>query len=221
MRIREKPDASEFLLIPANEEEQELMARIAAELAAGQAVNYDGRCADPDDSEYTCVKLYIGGRREEVVTQVAEGFKWTSHEYVGGVLLLLKGEEEQDKGLVWNIRNMYFFGTAALLYLGETAMDGQAAYRFTGCRCKLCGAVTVYRHCEHKICKACAEKCSHEWTKGHVHGSGVDVALGTYCKICGVVDEATHRKLQTVSLSNLHSEAVAYGGVFDAVLDLP
>ena len=64
MRIREKPDASEFLLIPANEEEQELMARIAAELAAGQAVNYDGRCADPDDSEYTCVKLYIGGRRE-------------------------------------------------------------------------------------------------------------------------------------------------------------
>lgn len=183
MRVIRDEAAATIKLVPIEEGEGKLLALIAETLQPGSKIHYRGRKTEADE-KYCSVLLNAGGIGERQVRKHGNG-TLTELVLVGGVDLELKGSTEDDKREISRIRDMCFFGTSGMFFLGEVDYEGTKALLFTGSLCQLCGAQMIKRSaCEWRTCDACAAKCEHNHVKGAIHG-GVDIGVGEYCSLCG------------------------------------
>lgn len=186
MKIIHDKQLATLTFIPVKVTEEQIIASIAAMLKAEDKLSYGGRGRDSDDEKFCTVHLHAGGREEE---RVETDRNVTVHRtvHVDSVELVLQGTTEEDKHEVGRIRDMCYFGSDGLIFIGEAEVDGKKAIITTGSRCKHCGAGMIrYSDCEWKTCDACAAKCEHNYVRGMIHGGGVgDMGVGEYCDKCG------------------------------------
>ncbi len=108
------------------------------------------------------------------------------HFTVGGERLTVRGTDEASRRITGGIRDTCYYATSGLTYLGTVEVDGSMGYRFAGTHCARCGSPVVTRTaCEWRVCDACAETCTHEYKRGLIHGGGVDLGIGNFCRSCG------------------------------------
>ncbi|MBI3956359.1 MAG: hypothetical protein HY340_00005 [Candidatus Kerfeldbacteria bacterium] len=182
--IRDNPSAT-LTLVPVEADEEQVIASIAAILKPEDKLSYGGRGRDGDDDRFCTVHLHAGSREEE---RIETGRNVTIHRtvHVGGVELVLRGSTEEDKHEVGSIRDMCYFGSGGLIFIGMTEVDGKKAIVTIGKRCQHCGAgMTRFTECEWNTCDACAAKCEHNYVRGMIHGGGTDMGVGEYCDRCG------------------------------------
>lgn len=182
--IRDKQQAT-LTFVPVDASEGQIIASIATMLKAEDKLSYGGRGRDSDNERFCTVHLHAGGHEEE---RVETDRNVTVHRtvHVDGIKLVLQGTTEEDKREVGRIRDMCYFGSGGLIYIGETEIDGKKAIITTGLRCKHCGSGMI-RHadCEWKTCDACAAKCEHTYVQGTIHGGNLDIGFGEFCDKCG------------------------------------
>ena|SRR3989344_848223 len=183
--IRDKQLAT-LTLVPVEANEEQTIASIVAMLKPEDKLSYGGRGQDGDDDKFCTVHLHVGGRKEKK-SETSGNVTVISTEHVDSVELVLRGTTEEDKHEVGRIRDMCYFGSGGLIFIGETEVDGKKAIVTTGLRCKHCGAGMIrYSDCEWKTCDACAAKCEHTYVPGMIHGGGVgDMGVGEFCDKCG------------------------------------
>jgi hypothetical protein len=105
--------------------------------------------------------------------------------YVDSVELELRGSNDEDKLEVRRIRDMFYWGTGGLIFLGETEVEGKKAIVTTGLRCQHCNSCMInFSACEWHTCEACAEKCEHDYIFGVVH-TDTGIGNGYHCRKCG------------------------------------
>jgi hypothetical protein len=165
MHIIRDEKKSTLTLVPVESEELETINLIADQASAGEKLKYAGRGSYPDYP------------RDKFVT--------VNLEFGDNVRLTLRGSTEADRFAINDIRNMCYYGSGKLIFLGKTTVDGATAIVVTNSYCELCGApMATALQAESKICDACAEKCEHTYKTGLVHGPGVSMGLGEFCTIC-------------------------------------
>ncbi len=186
MRIIRDKELSTLTFVPVEANEEQIVASIATMLKTEDKLSYGGRGQDSEDEKFCTVHLHAGGREEprsETIGNV------TVHRtvHVGSIELVLQGTTQEDKREVGRIRDMCFFGSSGLIFIGEADVDGKRAIITTGRRCKHCGAGMIcYSDCEWKTCDVCAAKCEHNYVRGMIHGGSVgDMGVGEYCDRCG------------------------------------
>jgi hypothetical protein len=185
MRIIRDQQMGTLTLVPVVPEEEQVVDAIVAKLKPNDKLSYSGRDQDGDDGKFCVVHLHAGGHEEEKVETIGNT---TLHRrvHVGSVELVLCGSTEEDKYQVNGIRNMCFFGTGGLIFLGATEVDGKKSIVTTGKRCKHCDANMAMRHeCESETCDACAAKCDHVYKRGMTHGPHDGPGIGWFCSKCG------------------------------------
>ena len=183
--IRDKQLAT-LTFVPVESAEEQIVASIVAMLKPEDKLSYGGRERDGDDDKFCIIHLHAGAR-EETQSKTEGNITVTRDVHVGGVKLTLVGTTEEDKHEVGRIRDMCYFGSGGLIFIGETEVDGKKTIVTTGLRCRHCGAGMIrYSDCEWKTCDACAAKCEHNYVRGMIHGGGVgDMGVGEYCDKCG------------------------------------
>jgi hypothetical protein len=186
MKILRDNKLATLTLVPIEATEEQVIASMATMLKAGDKLSYGGRGQDSEDKRFCTVHLHAGGRKEELVKTDRNV---TVHRavHVDSVELVLQGTTEEDKREVGSIRDMCYFGSSGLIFIGETEVDGKKAIVTTGLRCKHCGSGMIrYSDCEWKTCDVCAAKCEHAYVRGMIHGGDVgDMGVGEYCNKCG------------------------------------
>lgn len=186
MKIIRDMQLATLTFVPVEATEKQIIASIAARLKPEDKLSYSGRGRDVSDDKFCVIHLHAGGRKEERVKTDKNG---TVHRtvYVDSVELVLHGTTEEDKHEVSRIRDMCYYGSSGLIFIGEVEVDGVKAIVTTGLRCKHCDAGMIYYYnCEWKTCDACAAKCEHNYVRGMIHGGEVgDMGVGEYCDKCG------------------------------------
>lgn len=132
------------------------------------------------------MRLKIGDKLEYLGRgpDAGEGF-FTVRVKAGKGVLLISGDEEDDRFAVNNLRNVCYF-SSGLFYMGRTG----DSVKLTGGQCKICGAQVVKdTDVEWKVCHGCYEKCDHVLGEPDiVHGRrGLDIKR--YCQKCGRVPQ--------------------------------
>lgn len=163
MRVIRDEKLATYTLVPIEQEEEQILASIAATIQTGDKLSYGGRGRDGEDDKFCTVHLHIGG-----------------------VELVLGGSTEDDKYEVNGIRNTCYFGSGGLIFLGVVEVDGKKAIVTTAKYCKQCGGAMINCFaCEWGICDACAAKCEHLYERGSIHGPKIDIGMGEFCGLCG------------------------------------
>ena len=185
MHIIEDDKKGTITLCPTNAEEKRAVIFIAKTVKVGQKLTYNGRGNSPDGS--TMVYLHVGGKKKEVIKKRRGDVKVIKDKMFGGHRFVLRGTSPEDKNSVAGIRDMCYFATTGLIYLGKAGINGSIAVVFTGGYCKLCKSPMIdIGRCEWKVCEACAAKCDHNYISGFVHGGPAGaLATGSYCDKCG------------------------------------
>jgi hypothetical protein len=182
--IRDKQLAT-LTLVPVDADEKQVIVSIAAMLKPEDKLSYGRRGRDGDDDKFCTVHLHAGARKERQ-SKTEGNITVTRDVHIGGVELVLRGTTEEDKHEVGRIRDMCYFGSGGLIFIGETEVDGVKAIVSTGLRCKHCGAGMIrYSDCEWETCDACAARCEHNYVRGAIHGGGTDIGVGEFCDKCG------------------------------------
>lgn len=159
-------DGKHVSLIPVEVGEEEFVASVAANFKHGEKIRYGGRRSE-ENEKFVMVRLHVQPDKSD------EGF-------------LVKGSTEDDKYGVNNIRNICYFRTNGLIFLDAIDVDGKKALRLTASYCKHCNApMATMRECEWVTCDECAAKCEHEYERGMIHGSGLEMGVGEFCGKCG------------------------------------
>lgn len=185
MKIIRDEHLATLTLVPVDLDEEEVVVSLAAMLKPEDKLVYGGRGQDSDNNEFCVVYLHAGSQKEE---RTEEKGNITMHEFVhvGGIKLILQGSAEEDKREVGRIRDICYYGSSGLIFLGETVIEGKQALTITAKRCKVCNKNMIRRvECEWSICDECAAKCEHKYVLGAIHGGGVNLGVGEYCDICG------------------------------------
>lgn len=215
MRIIRDNQKATLMFVPVEVAEEQILTHIAAILKPEDKLSYSGRERDSDDERFCTVRLHAGGRKE-VRSENSGNLTMCRTVHVDSVELILKGTTEEDKNEVSSIRNMCYFGSSGLIFIGEVEMDGKKAIVTTGLRCKHCGAGMIqYSDCEWKTCDACAAKCEHNYVHGAIHGGGTDIGVGEFCNKCGRCKPKLEGE-QEKSVIEHHLDA-EHEGVVDAI----
>lgn len=106
----------------------------------------------------------------------------------GSFHLDVRGDAEDDRKTVGALRDVLFYGSGELIFLGAPSYDGIRGALLTAGYCKHCSATMIDRvSCEWDTCDACAARCAHEYERGAVHGGHALVEINEYCVRCGRV----------------------------------
>jgi len=183
MRIICDSKLATLTFVPVEAEEKRVIASIATKLKPGDKMVYGGRKDFGDNREFCDIRLHAGGRKATKTEDNGKG-RFTYPIHIGGTELVLHGSTEEDKHEVNRLRDICFFRTGGLVFLGKTKVKGDKAIIITGEFCKLCNKQMVrFVDCEWGICDACAAKCKHNYVFGPVHSK--EGRLGEYCDKCG------------------------------------
>ena len=185
MKIIRDEQLATLTFVPVEADEEQVIASIAAMLKPEDKMSYGGRGQDGDDDKFCIVHLHAGGRKKKRSETSGNA---TMHRtvHVDSVELVLRGTTEKDKHEVNRIRDICYFGSSGLIFLGETKVDGKKAIITTAKRCKHCGAGMIrYSDCEWGTCDACAAKCEHNYVRDAIHGGGTNIGVGEFCDKCG------------------------------------
>lgn len=166
MHVIRNNEMGTLTLCPTEPTEREVVEFIANTVKVGEKLNYNGRQTEDDGS--CTIHLRIGEKESSR-------------------RLTVRGTSADDKKSVGAIRDMCFFGSGGLVYLGKVEVEGTPALVFTGLYCKVCGGAMIGTlTCEWATCNMCAEKCKHNYIRGAVHGGDAgDLGMGYFCDICG------------------------------------
>jgi hypothetical protein len=179
MQIIRNKEVANFIFVPTEEKETEVLNQIIAIAKPDDKMTYGGRNGGDGDKPFV-VYLHLGSHTEENMTIHRD-------EEVGGVKLELRGSGEDSDNEVRLIRDVCFFGSGGLIFLGTCEVDGKTAIIVTASKCKLCGGPMIsMASCEWRTCDACASKCEHDYVSGMVHGGNVgNMGIGEFCDKCG------------------------------------
>lgn len=184
MRIVPGREHATLLLVAVSAEEEAVIGMVSESITRGDKIDYLGREKD-SDSRFVKLRFNAGGVREQK-SEVIGTTTFAREVSTGGVDFMLCGTKESDKREIGNIRDACFFGSGGLIFLGRTSFEELPAMLVTLALCKSCGGPMVEMvECEWGICNSCSVKCAHDYERGAVHGGGVDVAMGEFCKTCG------------------------------------
>lgn len=193
MRIIRQPVDGKLLLVPRTKKEAVTVSAIKAVLLPGQTIEYDSKKVN-NKGEVSQLYLYAGARREERTFNF-QGITVHRNVFVGGVKLVLKGALKSDKEELGAIRDMCFFGSSGLVFLGTTKIGGVESLITTGAFCKKCQhPMITMRECEHMICDADVARCDHKYERSPIHGAGIDIRMGEACIECGQVKPLTEEQ---------------------------
>ena len=183
MKIVRNDQLATWTFVPVEEGEDQVLADIIAILKPEDMLSYGGRTRD--DKEYKfCILYFHAGSEEKPDREVDGNVTICRTLHIGGVKLVLRGSSEEDKDENWSIRGCGNY-SGGIIFLGETDVDGKKSIIVTGGRCKHCGAGLL--DSEWNTCDACATKCEHVYTKGAIHGGGLNIGVGYSCDKCGRV----------------------------------
>lgn len=181
--IRDEKQAT-FTFIPVEAEEEQVIKSIVEKLQPEDFIFYGGKSRDKIDK--SCIIYLHAGSHEEERSRTEGKITINHWVYVGGVKLTLIGTTKDDKHEVGCIRDTCYFSTGGLIFLKKTEVDDKIAIVVTAMRCKHCNAGMIdMGSCEWKTCDACAEKCQHTYSRGAIHGGGIDIGVGDFCDKCG------------------------------------
>lgn len=183
MRLIRDEKAATFTLVPVEQSELDLFARLLPQLKKGDTFTYCGR---EKDGKFCKVHFRFGSTpREKVTTSGSITFRETIEE--GGIHLVIAGSTEDDKGEVYSLRNACYFGSCKPIFIDTVSVDGVKAMVITLKFCKHCQAPMISTgSVEWSTCPACAEKCEHTYEEGLVHGGDAGTgAVGEFCTKCG------------------------------------
>lgn len=187
MKVIRDEKLATYTLVPIDKEEEEILISIIKLLKVGDGLSYGGRGRDGDDDKFCMVHLHAGARRERQ-TKTEGNSSVTRWVHIGGVELLLRGSTEDDKYEVNGIRNICYFGSGGLIFLGEIEVNGKKAIVVTAKYCKVCGRAMINLvACEWSVCDDCDAKCEHAYVRGAVHGGGLEIGVREFCQKCGRV----------------------------------
>ncbi len=179
-----------YTFIPTSDHEIKVLSDLRKILKAGDRVAYAGRETDDviDGRTYMALHFYAGAIKT-TKTIIYQKATVTWPDYVGGVQLILRGSEVEDKNLVCRIRDACYFGSAGIIFHSTMEIDNVTALRFTLMHCKHCGGnMTETLECEWGVCDVCANKCEHKFTRGFMHSEGIEIINDViYCETCGRV----------------------------------
>ncbi len=213
--VRDKENGT-MTFVPVEPDEEGVIASILAVIQPEDTFYYAGRSQDGDTEDFCMLNFYIGGTKEKR-NEVHGNLTIVRDVIVGGIHLVLCGSTEEDKIAIGRLRDLCFFGSVELAFFGEQEVDGKKAIVVFLKKCKLCGKKLLsMRECSWSICSACSEKCEHEDIRGPIHGRGLDIGVGYYCKKCGRVKPKVpgERELTTIE----HHLAVEREGFVDKIL---
>lgn len=89
----------------------------------------------------------------------------------------------EDNQVLRGLRDAIYFSRGVELVMEKVEND---EYFLSICKCQHCQKnIANIWETEWKTCNECAEKCEHEYKVGPVHGPGVTIAAGRFCKKCG------------------------------------
>lgn len=166
MRIMRDTAAGTVTFLPSTSTEREALERVSTTVPVGGRINYRG---------------YEERVREDLELQFQIGDR--AH---ASIDLFVRGSAEDDRRAVGALRDALFCGSGELISLGVAEVDGATGHVFTCMRCKHCDHPMITRvACEWGTCDACAVKCDHAYEHGIIHGGGIDVGVGSFCKRCG------------------------------------
>jgi len=153
MRISLSVEMGILVFYPTHSAERELVNFIIKTVSLGEKLDYDG-CIEQEDDSYG-VYFLIGAKKDRVsrnkgtFTLISSGLK-------GGRRFTLRGTTRNDEKLVRYIRDMCYFASAGIIYLGDIKTEsGESAIVFTGARCVNCNAAVIGLRCECKLCNDC------------------------------------------------------------------
>lgn len=187
MKIIREDELGTWTLVPVREDETQIIDSISTLLQPGDMLS-SGGSGRMVDGFVSYVNLFAGSKEEEQTRPLAPGSNSTVTEtvHVGGIKLVLVGDDEDSKYAVNGIRNACFFGIGSVIYLGTTTVEGVQAISITGRRCKLCSSRMIsLTECMWAVCDNCASKCEHNYIHGVVQGPNIDLSMGYYCNLCG------------------------------------
>lgn len=162
-------DDKSIVTLSANDlSEESLLRRIIKNKKEQDILEYDGRKgAEPAD-----------GLNKKMILTFIISKKQKLH---------LSATSDESEMSIRSLRNAIFFGGQGLILLGHSYQNGTLLVNFCVSLCQHChGPMVRLIDCESKTCRACAEKCEHNYRQGLVHdGGAVNLGLGIYCSKCG------------------------------------
>lgn len=165
MRVIRNDQAQVIIFSATNLVEQEDLDFIVANTQVGEKLEYSGRKTRGDDRY--AISFLAGPNQRKI---------------------LINGTSEEDVSETSRIRDMCFFASGGLIYIGSTELiRGIPSVIFTGCYCSLCWSTMISLiACEWNVCDACSKKCEHIWYRGAGHGGPRgSLWMGEFCKTCG------------------------------------
>jgi hypothetical protein len=184
MQIVRNDEAATWTFFSTNPAEEEIVRGIAT-LEPKTKLSQLGSKSDEDGRP----RINYFGYHGKHVPKVEKTGNITVHQtvYEGGVKFTLEGTSADDKRQGGSIRDVSFFGSSGLVFLGTTEVDGKLGVILTAMFCTKCSAPMISLSAvEWRICNACAAKCEHRYVRGIVHGGKAgNMGMGEYCEICG------------------------------------
>lgn len=170
--------------VPVSAEETQVITAILSTIAPGAKLAYGGRETESDDATFSTIYLHAGAQEVEDV-EIDGNLTVHRTDHVGGVTLALSGSTKDDKYAVNSIRNACFFGSAGLIFLGESTVDDKRSLLVTMMLCSLCeGNMITHLECQSGVCNACAEKCAHTYERTLFHSEDIDIGVVNACTKC-------------------------------------
>lgn len=165
MNIRENEEKGLFTLSPTNGDEEAFLVAVKTSLSIGQSLEYNGRSGAEIRAPYSermILAFKLEGQRHEI-----------------------QASSDESEDVIRSIRDAVFLSAGKLILQGHSEADGKIAVDFCTTFCKLCNAPIISPMRTHwKVCRACSDKCSHEWKEGMVNNGGLP-GYGEYCSKCG------------------------------------
>ena len=182
MKIVTDAENGTWTFVPKRMREEIVIHAIAEILKPGDKIAYGGRSGIGDK-----LKLYLYSGSKEIRKTTKKGnVSFTESAFIQGRKLILRGSNRNDRDEVCAIRDVIYFGSGGLIYLGQTEIDGVLSIIVTGTKCKHCENNTIsLGECHWKTCKSCCAKCEHHYIRSTVIGTGFGIAMGEFCDICG------------------------------------
>ena len=165
MKIVSDVKLGTYTFVPKEKGEQEILSTLVKSIKPGEKLKYEG-CSQDNREKKDFRIVHLTGPNN--------------------LKLILAGSTREDRFDVNNIRNLCFFGSGGLIFLGAMTVGDKTAIVVTGKYCKLCGAAMIdWGASEWSTCDACAAKCTHKYVRHVVHGPKVDMDVADFCTICG------------------------------------
>lgn len=187
MYILRNDEAQTWELQPTTSCEVEVLTSILCVLKHGQKMKYCGVRSD-DQSDPLSLHFNAGGKPVKITKLNEHGGGIIYTKWTGGVTWWLTATDD-DRDELWAMRDTCYVGSGGLIFLETHKHELGYSLIFTAKYCKICGAPMIrMSRCEWSTCTTCTEKCEHEWERGHMHGAGIDIGVGSFCGKCGIAN---------------------------------